>query len=76
MLNPTITPGAAHAAPAKTCGHEGARPFGSSQTLMCRACVRELRRLVEAMADDPNITIEAGGDMLRDWLTRRLGGTQ
>ena len=43
---------------------------------MCRACVRELRRLVEAMADDPNITIEAGGDMLRDWLTRRLGGTQ
>ncbi|WP_420637007.1 hypothetical protein [Candidatus Palauibacter sp.] len=76
MMNPT-TPGAALAAvPGKTCGHEGARRFGSSDTRICRPCVRDLRRFIGALIDDPNIGIEAGEDLIRDRLMRMLGRVQ
>ena len=74
MLNPT-TPGAAANAAPTTCGHEGARRFGGSDALICRACVRDLRRL-SALMDDPNIGIEAGETLIRDRLMRMLGRVQ
>ena len=74
MGNPT-TPGAALAAvPGKTCGHEGARRFASSDTLICRPCVRDLRRFIGALIDDPNIGTEAGEHLIRDRRLMRLLG--
>jgi len=74
MLSPT--PGAASSAAPTTCGHEGARRFGGSDTLICRACVRDLRRFIGALVDDPNIAIEAGETLIRDRLMRMLGRVQ